>query len=309
MIAVGALAAIWLLPSLLHSQCRVSGTAPADDLARARSACERAADRFQLLFGVAAPPGTVAVSDTIRFFAVESRSPEWKIVWPNSEKQREFFADQSADAEEIRESVELQWVGVLPHEIGHLMLSAADARRAPGSPPRRLPDWLQEGVAVWMEWPSYRESDYGILRALRPYIPPADALLEHVIPQDEEDEQGGSVIVQTFFPCASEEACGGRPYWSRIFSVTTRQFPDGRVQVDTTFLSAPPPPPDPMAANFYTYAAALIRYVYDRGGPPAMRALLEHPTSLMGLPGLPPNRSRLESDWREWFTQTFHRYQ
>jgi hypothetical protein len=287
--------------------CRVAGAATEADLVLGRAACLRAEERFTLLFGSPPPAGNVVISDTVSFAAIESYGADWKLVWPSSDRMRAFHGASSDDSA-VEEAVELQWTTVLPHELGHVMLiSEADVRRPADLPRLRLPDWLHEGTAVWMEPPAYRADGQAILRALRPYVPPLDELLAFVI-APEGPIGAGSTVIRTFFPCASEEACAGRPHWSRIFSVTTRQFPDGTVQVDTTFHATAPPPLSPVGSNFYDYSATLVRFLHDRGGASAMSTLLdrylrggEGAAALAGLPGLPRDRRRVEAEWREWF--------
>lgn len=294
----------------ISATCRVEGSGTPPDVALASAACDRAVERFTLLFGKSPPPVAVEVSDTLRVFVIETEASEWKIRWPDSARLRDFLAATTPDLDGLDEAVSLQWSAVLPHELGHLMLIAeTDARRPSGSAARRLPDWLHEGIAVWMEPPAYRHSEYGILRALRPFVPQVDDITSLSISSPDERGEAGSTIHRTFYPCASEEACGGRPHWSRIFTVTTRTFPDGTVTVDTIFHEQAPPPPSPVGANFYAYSATLVRYLFDRGGASALDALLDRyarssdnsEVSLARLPGLPTNAPRLEADWEEWF--------
>jgi len=307
-LTAGVLLGIAAAPLSLGAQCAVGGQAPTADLAAAQAACDRVNERFVLLFGSLPPAGTLEISDTVVFFAVGSQAPEWKLIWPTTSAMERFHgAGRPAGDRALAETIEMQWSTVLPHEIAHLMLGAeVELRRATG-PRRSMPDWLQEGVAVYMEPPGYRSGDAAMLRALRPYIPRLEDLLTLSIADAVDDAEGGSTIVQTFYPCASEEACGGRAHWSRIFSVTTRQFPDGRIRVDTTVHAEPPRLPTPLEANFYAYAAMFVRYLSDQGGPAAMSALIDRlarmsgEVSLDGLPGLPSGPARIEGDWRSWF--------
>jgi hypothetical protein len=296
------------LPAALLAQCRIESTATAADLELARTACQRVEERFALLYGVPAPPGAIQLSDEIAFFEVEDYFPEWKLVWPTSERMREYFALAPPTDQTVDDAIRVQWSSVLPHEIGHLLLTAEAARRRPANDSARaLPDWIHEGTAVWMEPPSYRESEYRIIRALQPFVPQLDTLLSLAISTPGERGEAGTTITRTFYPCASEPACGGRPHWSETFSVTTRQHPDGRVVIDTVFHAGPPPPPDPSAANFYAYSAALVRYLHYRGGAAALDALLERfadssraTVPITGLPGLPSSPARVQQDWVDW---------
>jgi len=297
-----------LTPGPLRAECRVEGVGSELDFELARAACDRVSDRFGLLFGVDAPAGSVELSDTVLFFSIAENAPRWRLVWPTSARMAEFFGERLAPGESVEEMIATQWSAVLPHELGHLLLIAeADARRPPEIPRRRLPDWLHEGVGVWMEPPTIRETEYAMIRALRPFIASVQELVTFQAPRPADRGEGGSMVIQTFYPCASEEACGGRPHWERIFSVTTRQFADGRVQVDTTFHERAPPSPSPVGANFYAYSAALVRYLFDRGGSTAARELLARlvgtpvpSTELAGLLGLPSTPREVEADWRRW---------
>lgn len=307
-------AGLLLLPaSPASAECRIEtvGRVSPADVERARAGCARAVERFALLFGAPPPSGVVEVSDTVLFFAAAAYHPEWRMVWPTGERLREFFGDTAGENPAAADAVEEQWASVLPHEIGHLLLIAEGERRRPaGVPARRLPDWLHEGVGVWMEPAATRAVEYETLRARRTYVPPLRELMSMSISTLATRGEAGSTIIQTFYPCASEEACAGRPHWSRTFQVRTRHFPDGTVQVDTSFVTGAPPPVTPLGSNFYAYSATLVRFLFDLGGPAAMNALLDRlvgagsPTrdlDLAGLPGLPATPPRVEAEWRAWF--------
>ncbi len=297
--------------SAAAAQCHISGDGSMGDSARAGAACARAAERFQLLFGEAAPAGVVELSDEVGYFEMRDGGDGWRIVAPNSERLRAFAGGVDPEA-----ALEVQWAVALPHEMGHAMLNAAAAAlRGAGREPRRLPDWLHEGVAVWMEPPAHRADEIAILRALQPYVPAVDSLLALSISTPDQRAEAGSTLIQTFYPCASEAACGGRPHWSRIFSVTTRTSADGTVQVDTTFHEVAPPPPSPTVANFYAYSATLLRYLHHRGGAAAVRELLRRyveaedagEVGLAGLPGLPSTPARVQRDWEAWLERWIFR--
>jgi len=309
-----ALAAAVAAPALpLHAACGVVGAPDAEHAARAASACARAQERFVLLFGAPPPPVLLELNDTVGFFSIRATAPDWTLVWPVDSGLRQHLRSGGTPEASLDAATATQWNAVLPHELGHLMLIAeADRRRRPDQAPRRLPDWFHEGTAVWMEPPSVRADDVAVLTALRPFVPSLSELTALSISGGGLAGEAGSTLIQTFFPCASEEACGGRPHWSRIFSVTTRTYPDGTTRVDTTFHERPPPPPSPVGSHFYAYSATLVRFLHDRGGPEAMSALLDryvaplpHEHALHGLPGLPRSPAALEREWRAWFEAAF----
>ncbi|MEX2583611.1 MAG: hypothetical protein WD766_10065 [Gemmatimonadota bacterium] len=297
-----------LAPAHTSAQCRITGTAPAEDLELARAACARAAERFDLLYGVVPPGGEIELSAEVGYFEVVTYAPAWKIVWPSSQRMAETFASVPLGEQTPGQAIEEQWSAVLPHELGHLLLTAAaHHRRTSDREPHALPDWIHEGTAVWMEPPAYRSSEYDILRALQPFVPSLEAIVRMSISTPSQRGEAGSTVSRTFYPCATAEACDGRPHWSETFTVTTRHFPDGRIHTDTTFHDAPPPPPDPLTANFYAYSATLVRYLYDRGGSAAMLSALDRSLasgdetpSLDGLPALPRGTGALQADWAAW---------
>ncbi len=294
--------------------CTVTGGGIADaaDLAMAQAACDRAVDRYSLLFGDQPPVGTLEVTDSVRIFATVHEGAAWRMIWPSSARLRQSLEANPVDGASIDEAVDEQWGTVLPHELGHLMLIAdAERRRPDGREARRLADWLHEGVAVFMEPSEYRRDEYLTLRAHRPFVPEIDDLVQFRVAAPE-GLAGGSTITRTFYPCASAEACDGRAHWDRSFSVRTRYLADGNVVVDTLFHDAPPPPPTPLASHFYVYSATLVRYVHERGGSAALTTLIQRYVDsedgnvlLAGLPGLAVTAERIEDDWRRWFELEF----
>lgn len=313
---VGALVATLLTlgASDAGAQCTIAGAPTEHDRELAVAACERVVERFTLLFGAPPPAGTLEISDEVNVSSVQSLTRDWHLAWPSSTGLREYLSESPPVDQTVEEAVAIQWTTVLPHELGHVLLSAEMDRRRPDGPPRELPDWLHEGTAVWMEPAGYRGDELEIIRALRPFIPSLDDLTSLSISSPSERGEAGTTITRTFYPCASVEACGGRPHWSETFSVVTRQYPDGRVETDTIFHAEPPPPPDPTAANFYAYSATLVRYLFDRGGSTLMDGLLERyatsaegPVPLTGLPGLARGNASLQRDWEVWFRRWIFR--
>src|SRR5690606_917356 len=109
------------------------GVADAADLALARAACDRAGERYALLFGGQPPVGILEVTDSVRVFATVHEGAAWTMIWPTSSRLRQSLDANPLDGVSIDEALDEQWGTVLPHELGHLMLIAdADRRRPDG---------------------------------------------------------------------------------------------------------------------------------------------------------------------------------
>lgn len=148
--------------------CEVSADgASRRDVERARAACAIARERFRELFGEPVPAVTIMVGDRDGYRTGLTRGKA-AVLWPSTEAMRARVGTGArADGH-----IALQWNEVLPHEISHVLLAARffpDAHgsgRAPyGSP---LPDWIDEGVAIWAEPEASRATRIAQARALPP---------------------------------------------------------------------------------------------------------------------------------------------
>jgi hypothetical protein len=130
---------------------------PAADEARARQACEIARERFAELFGEPVPPVRILLWERPGY-RTGLQGERAAVVWPTSR----VMATRAKSAEAAVPYVESQWSDVLPHEISHALLAArffaeerGDRHSGYGTP---LPDWLDEGVAIWAETPRNRDA-------------------------------------------------------------------------------------------------------------------------------------------------------
>jgi hypothetical protein len=304
-------------PSRGVAQCVVESAGDPGDRALATRACDQAESSFAMLFGRTSPAGRIEISDSITLFGYEQRAEGWRMIWPSSEQIR---IRHGSDLEtSVEEELAHQWQTVLPHEIGHLMLTRHLGPVRPVSDDQygtHLPDWFDEAVAVWMEPVDSREPEYEQMRRTSPFVPDLKALLEWTHPVVKADMGEGSVEIVVHLPCARASECPGRGRWDETMEVRTRRFLDGDVVVDTMYSAAPLSAENPMDAYFYAYSAALLRYVIGNGGTPALNELLARwrvnphvPDPLVGLPGLPATAEDLEDDWIRWFRRSILRRQ
>jgi hypothetical protein len=238
------------------AECGVSGSAATlADVDRARHACNVARQRFHHLFGVAAPTALIVLHEEPGY-EVALAGHTGVVFWPNS------------IALAARPGAEAHWAEVLPHEIMHALAMAhfyADADvTSHGGYGTPLPDWFEEGVAIWAE---PLESQHGRLRQAR-RLPPEqrelDAILEGVHPT------AGNALLMAPVP-------------------GTRTPTDAALQA------------------FYPQAIAVVAFVHQLGGAPAMldlgNRLRANPSAtdpLLGLSGLPATREALLEDWDRW---------
>lgn len=142
-------------PSAAAAECDVSGSAAtAADVVLARAACDTARARFARLFGETAPIALIVLHDRAGY-EVASAGEVGIVYWPNSSA---LAADSSDPASDARSAA--HWRDVLPHEVMHALTMAhyyrdggATGHRGYGTP---LPDWFEEGVAIWGEPPESR---------------------------------------------------------------------------------------------------------------------------------------------------------
>jgi hypothetical protein len=142
-------AALAAAPPPSGGGCDVIGeTDERADVERAHAACRDARTRFGELFGVAAPAAVVVLADEpgYRIGVAAGRA---LVRWPTG----------AVLAASVDGDVALQWSDVLPHEIAHALLVVhvypdGFARHDGYGTP--LPDWFEEGVAIWAEPPASR---------------------------------------------------------------------------------------------------------------------------------------------------------
>lgn len=124
--------------------CEVTGdTSSEDDVALAITACESARARFGELFGEPVPNVRIQLTRDSGY-RIGTEEAGAAVLWPTSEAMRPAEDDHVA----------LQWREVLPHEASHALLTArffADVEIAEDDYGTPLPDWLDEGVAIWAE--------------------------------------------------------------------------------------------------------------------------------------------------------------
>lgn len=237
--------------------------------------------------------------------ASEAGYGKWHLRWPVSARLREAAKSLGKTDPSIME----EWETTLPHEIGHVMLAAyfyPDALPiADGEYGTPLPDWFDEAVAVWMEPPAMRQERLSQARSMLTQADLAQILLRRHPFANQADGAYQTRIVLNG-PCR-KTCVGKRPRPMDTQRIVNRVFRDGRVEAETTYFAGDSLARDEPEARFYAHSFAILQYIVDRGGRPAVQELSARlnqkrfdASLLIGLPGLPADSTSLERDWHLW---------
>jgi hypothetical protein len=239
-------------------ECSVSGSAGhRADEARALAACAWARARFSELFGEAAPRAHVTLHAAPQY-EVALVDDTGVVFWPNSA----MLAGASQSWQER------QWSDVLPHELMHALTMAyffaGENAVDPVGYGTPLPDWFEEGIAIWGEPESSRKGRLAQARLL-----PAERLnLTRIL--------GGR------HPVAADPGI--------LASVPGASVPHSD-ELRTFY-------PQSIAVVAYVHARGGTEAMRELGrrlhAAPARRDVLA------GLPGLPETLSEIEADWQKW---------
>jgi hypothetical protein len=241
--------------------CTVGGEAVRADADRAVAACTTARARFAELFGGTAPRIHI-VLHALPGYEVASSGGMGLVFWPKSS------APVPVGTTAPRPWIERQWEEVLPHEVMHALTMAsfyADADAVGhggyGTP---LPDWFEEGVAIWAEPLVSRQARIAQARGLPSHRLDLTSILR-----------------------------GAHP-----------------AAADPDIIAAQPGaavPADEVLRAFYPQAIAVLSFIHEAGGAPALRELARRlvldpadDRALLGLPGLPVDTPDLVTAWARW---------
>jgi hypothetical protein len=245
-------------------ECGVSGSA-ADtaDVSRARAACESARARFRDLFGSDAPSALIVLHDAAAY-EVALAASVGVVFWPNS---RALGVVPGAGAGAHRRA-DAHWREVLPHEVMHALAMAhfyADAdATSHGGYGTPLPDWFEEGVAIWAE-PDH--SRHGRLAQAR-RLPPA-----------QRDLVG---ILRGVHPVAGN-------------AMLMAPVPGSPIPADDAVHAFYPQAIAVVAFVHHHGGARAMRELGRR-----LRSDPGMPDPLLGLPGLPGTGDELAAAWHRW---------
>jgi len=245
--------------------CRVSGPGTAaPDAPRARAACETARARFAELFGEPVPGVRVVLRE--QFGYRTGVQGGWAVIyWPTDAAMRRVVRPVSAAGT----YADAQWREVLPHEIAHALLAARfygddDAPMPRGGYGTPLPDWLDEGVAIWAEPLKSREKRLAQARAL----PAARLDLQTILSSPHPGAGNAAALaMRDGAPPPRDEAL--HAFYPQSIAVLGFVFDAGG------------------RAAVVELARRLVR------DP-------DHTAPLAGLPGLPADPAALQAAWEEW---------
>jgi hypothetical protein len=239
--------------------CTVGGaSAHAADEARALAACDIARQRFSELFGQTSPRAHVVLHDQPDY-EVGLVQDVGVVFWPATPTLTQVSESRGSGR---------QWAEVLPHELMHALTMAhfyahrgAVDSAGYGTP---LPDWFEEGVAIWGE-PA--ESVAGRLAQAR------------LLPAERLDLQS---VLGSRHPAAANPGI-------------VAAVPGASVPRDDALRAFYP---QSIALIAYVHARGGTEAMTELGR--RLRANPGDRRALAGLPGLPAAMVAVERDWRAW---------
>lgn len=262
------------------------------------TACQYARERFRVLLDREPYPVTIIVHDTT-------------VAYNNLRDGRAFYYHPSNGALARAHSV---FAGprspdptfLVDHEIGHILLFAATSGGV-GPPPGEygtvLPDWFDEGVAIWAEDEEQRVARMRSAAALPDAALDllAFASLRHPGWASAPFQRSESVT-HVIHPCRTA-VCPPNPVGRDTFMVRHLINGAGVVSVDTLF-------PEDAAFHtsntdgYYAIASTVLPFFHRHGGPRLINILLERMSRgddprqvFSGLPGLPAEPEEVNAAW------------
>lgn len=302
--------------------CEIAGSGTPADSARAREGCAVARSRFEMLFGGPVPGVTIVLSDSNSYQA-EIVNGRLRMLAPNSRTLRSAAIALgnwgTLSADRIDAQVEDRWRDIYPHELSHALLWARFFPNVAISESRYatpFPDWFDEAVAIWAESSELKEQRLSAARSDSGARDLAAILSADHPSRDAPDLIGvtgsGDLMLHTttYGPCKGY--CPESLRQPRRFYTFRLVGADGRVTVDTL-------PEGSRVVRaiqdgglfFYPRAYAVLSFIYERGGRPAMVELAQRLQSgagpieaVLGLPGLPGDLSGIQAQWGAWLADT-----
>jgi hypothetical protein len=265
--------------------------------------CMYARERYEVLFGRSAHPITIVVRDTAR---MRGNVRDGRILFEQP-SMAAMARTRSAIAMEAFEAIgEPAWL--LGHELGHLLLMA-DTRADRGGYGSILPDWLDEGVAIWTETEVERA------QRIRQAAELDDVTLDLLVFTTLQHPNASGIdyryrsVRTSLFRCR-QAPCDASPIGRDTFRIVSVIDLKGVAAVDTLF------PEDPEFHNvdvgaFYEVASTILPFFHARGGPPLVNLLVERTLAgrsgaelFANLPGLPPAPADVNREWRAFVRAT-----
>jgi hypothetical protein len=244
-------------------RCTVSGpAATSEDVTRALLACETARARYAELFGES--PAAHIVLRNEAEYEIASAGGTGIVFWPGTQA----LGGGDAGAASRQAWLDVQWTEVLPHEVMHALTMAgfygaggADGHDGYGTP---LPDWFEEGIAIWAEPAASRRGRLQQAQAL-----PAERRQLFAILAGEHPVAGNAALLAPQPGAAVPRDEALRAFYPQAIAVLSFVFDTG--------------------------GAAAIRELGQRlvRNPADSRALLR-------LPGLPVAEADLVDAWDRW---------
>jgi hypothetical protein len=266
--------------------------------------CRQVGNRWTTLLGIQPVRGSIRLVDRHGYRGVQG-DDAWMLESPIPNRTLDDSAYRTQDGllKYLAESV-------IPHEAGHLAFTVHVGTRvvtpSVNQYSTHLPDWLDEAVAVWMEFPRIRSSRTKSVVGSTPSLLKL-VTLEHPNAElvNSSDREFRMVDRMVTPPCAK---CAFLPesLRTKFQIVDTGTDDSGRPKRVVWYSDRSPTKADTFEEReFYPLSYLLLRFIHARGGTAAVRELIaRYKTNpkprvevLSSLPGLPASVTALEKAW------------
>lgn len=266
--------------------------------------CERIGSRWKQLMGTNPIPGAIRMVDREGYHGIQT-DDSWVLESPLPKRTRDDSAFRSRDAL-LRYYAE----NIIPHESGHHMFAVFAGKLRQGVSPNQyatqLPDWLDEGVAVWMESTTMREKRGRAIRRSTPSLATLVTMEHTNVDLVRDNASDFRISTRTVMPPCAKCMWLADSLRKKFQVIDSGTDVNGRAKTVIWYSDKTPAKSNTLEEReFYPLSYSLLRFVRVRGGAAAVRELIAryqiNPKPRVeifsALPGLPASVVAFEKAW------------